>query len=100
MPSFRLFLAQGIVAVALIVAVLLAATQWAASLLGDTAALGDPLAQLLGIRIYAPWKLFAWWLAFGADRPDVFAYPGAAAALAGLGAGLIAVGGAAQRAEP
>jgi type IV secretion system protein VirD4 len=99
MPSFRLFLAQGVVAVALIFAVLLAATQWAASLLGYAAALGDPLLQLRGLKIYAPWKLFAWWLAFGADRPDVFAYPGAAAALAGLGAGLIAIGGAAWRAR-
>ena len=27
----------------------------------------------VGLKLYAPWKLFAWWLAFDAQAPDVFA---------------------------
>jgi type IV secretion system protein VirD4 len=61
-------------------------------------ALGAPLIDLLGIKLYAPWKLFAWWLAFDAQAPGVFARAGALAALGGVLSGALAIGGAARRA--
>ena len=59
------------------------ATQWAASMLGYQAALGAPLLSIAGIAIYAPWKVFAWWLTFDRQAPGVFARAGAVAALGG-----------------
>ena len=39
------------------------------------------LDRSLGMKIYAPWQLFVWWLAFDAQAPDVFARAGAACRL-------------------
>jgi type IV secretion system protein VirD4 len=49
------------------------------------------------VKVYAPWKLFGWWLAFDAQAPDVFARAGALAAFGGLMSGAVAIGGAARR---
>ena len=57
MPSFRVALAQGLIAIALVLACLIAATQWAAAMLAYQAALGAPWIDLLGCKVYAPWKL-------------------------------------------
>jgi type IV secretion system protein VirD4 len=75
------------------------ATQWAAAMLGDQAALGASWIELDGLKVYAPWKLFSWWLAFDSQAPDVFARAGAVAAVGGLLSGAIALGGAARRAS-
>src|SRR4029079_12129373 len=74
---------------------LAAATQWAAAMLGYQPALGGPLIDLLGLKLYAPWKLFTWWLAFDAQAPHVFARAGALAALGGVPSGGLAIRGAA-----
>ena len=66
---------------------------------GYQAALGAPWVDLLGLKVYAPWKLFVWWLAFDAQAPDVFARAGAVAAFGGLASGAVAIGGAAWRAS-
>ena len=52
-----------------------------------------------GINVYAPWKLFFWWLAFDRQAPEVFASAGALAAVGGLLSGAVALGGAAWRAS-
>jgi type IV secretion system protein VirD4 len=98
MLSLRISVVQGLVAIALVIACLAAATQWAAAMLGYQAALGAPWIDIVGLKVYAPWKLFVWWLAFDAQAPNVFARAGTVAALGGLGAGLVAIGGAAWRA--
>ena len=46
-----------------------AATQWAAAMLAYQPALGAPLAEAFGCALYAPWKLFGWWLAFDPGTP-------------------------------
>jgi type IV secretion system protein VirD4 len=86
------------IAIALLVSIgsLWAATQWAAAMLGYQAALGLPWLDVSGVKVYAPWKLFGWWLAFDAQAPDVFARTGALAAFGGLASGALALGGAAQ----
>src|SRR5215831_819530 len=76
-----------------------AATQWAASMLGYQPALGPHWFELLGIKIYAPWSLFEWWVAFDSQAPHVFARAGAVAALGGVASGVVALGGAARRAS-
>jgi type IV secretion system protein VirD4 len=75
------------------------ATQWAAAMLGYQPALGAPMIEFLGLKIYAPWKLFVWWLAFDAQAPDVFARAGIVAAFGGIASGVVAIGGAARRAS-
>lgn len=74
------------------------ATQWAAAMLGYQAALGSSWLELAGIKVYAPWQLLPWWLAFDHEAPDVFARAGVVAAVGGLLSGAIALGGAARRA--
>ncbi len=98
MVSARTVLVQISAGLALVIVCLWAATQWAAAMLEYQAALGAPWLNLLGIKVYAPWQLFVWWLAFDAQAPDVFARAGAVAALGGLASGAIAIGGAARRA--
>src|SRR5882672_4880053 len=99
MTSARSYAFQVSTAVVLVIASLWAATQWAAAMLGYQPALGTPWIDLLGLEIYAPWKLFVWWLAFDAQAPDVFARAGAVAAFGGIASGAVAIGGAAQRAS-
>src|SRR6185295_18419306 len=95
MPSFRFAVVQVSAAAAAALLCLTAATQWAAAMLGYQPALGAPLIDLLGVKLYVPWKLFAWWLAFDAQAPHVFARAGALAALGGVLSGALAIGGAA-----
>ncbi|HZQ01683.1 MAG TPA: type IV secretory system conjugative DNA transfer family protein, partial [Reyranella sp.] len=74
-----------------------AATQWAAAMLGHQPALGAPILDLTIFKLYAPWQLFTWWLAYDAQAPHVFARAGAFAAFGGLASGALAIGGAARR---
>ncbi|NOU05200.1 MAG: type IV secretory system conjugative DNA transfer family protein, partial [Hyphomicrobiaceae bacterium] len=75
------------------------ATQWAAAKLAYQAALGTPWVEIAGHALYAPWKVFGWWVAFDAQAPDVFARAGLVAAFAGVTPALIALTGAALRAR-
>jgi type IV secretion system protein VirD4 len=79
--SARIHALQMASAVVLTVACLWVATQCAAAMLGYQPALGTPWIDLLGLKVYAPWKLFPWWLAFDDQAPGVFARAGAVAAL-------------------
>jgi type IV secretion system protein VirD4 len=98
MIAARTVALQGIVAALLSLASLWAATQWAASMLGYQPALGPALLDLGVVKLYAPWQLFAWWLAFDTQAPGVFLPAGALAALGGVLSGALAIGGAARRA--
>jgi type IV secretion system protein VirD4 len=97
MTPARALLIQIIIAVLLTLASLWAATQCAAAMLGYQPALGSCLVDLSGIKVYAPWQLFAWWLAFDTQAPHVFLPAGAAAALGGVLSGALAIGGTAWR---
>ena len=99
MPSYRTTALQFTLAALAVLLYLWAATQWAASMLAYQAALGAPWIDLPGLKLYPPWQLFVWWLAFDAQAPDVFARAGTLAALGGLASGAVAIGGAARRAS-
>ena len=58
--SARIYALQIASALVLTIAALWAGTQWAADLLEYQAALGAPWLDLLGVKVYAPWKLFVW----------------------------------------
>ena len=78
-------------------ACLWAATEWAASRLSFQPALGPALIEIRGVKVYAPWKLFSWWIAFDAEASDVFAGAGLLAAFGGIAGAGIGLGGAAWR---
>ena len=99
MLPFRAAFAQGLIALALVTLSLVIATQWTAAMLGHQPALGAAWCELFGLKLYAPWKLFGWWLVFDSQAPDVFARAGAVAAFGGIAGGAVAVGGAARRAS-
>ena len=92
MSSFRFAAIQVLLATTAAVLCLFAATQWAAAMLAFQPALGEPALELVGVKLYAPWKLFTWWLAFDAQAPHVFARAGALAALGGVLSGALAIG--------
>jgi type IV secretion system protein VirD4 len=95
----RIYSLQIGAALLMVLSSLWAATQWAASMLGYQTSLGAAWLELSGLKIYAPWSLFWWWLAFDSQAPHVFARAGAIAALGGLASGVVALGGAARRAS-
>ena len=97
MSSSRSLALQVVTAVIITLAIVWAATQWAAAMLGHQPALGNAWLSIGGIAVYAPWKLFAWWLAFDAQAPDVFRRTGLLALAGGIAPALIAIGGAAWR---
>jgi type IV secretion system protein VirD4 len=98
--SARIYALQIASALVLTITALWAGTQWAAAMLGYQAPLGAPWLELLDVKVYAPWKLFVWWLAFDAQAPDVFVRAGAVAAFGGLASGAVAIGGTARRGQP
>jgi type IV secretion system protein VirD4 len=98
MLPLRSAIIHGLIALTLVTASLIVATQWAAAMLGSQPALGAAWCEIFGLKLYAPWKLFVWWLAFDSQAPDVFALAGAVAAFGGIAGGAVAVGGAARRA--
>ena len=99
MQPARTVVLQGTIAVVLSVTSLWAATQWAASMLAYQPALGPALVDLPIVKLYAPWQLFTWWLAFDTQAPGVFLPAGAVAALGGVLSGAFAIGGTARRAR-
>lgn len=97
MSSSRSLALQTVTAVLLTLGIVWAATQWAAAMLGHQPALGVAWFSIGGVAVYAPWKLFAWWLAFDAQVPNVFRRAGMLALAGGIAPALIAIGGAAWR---
>ncbi len=74
-----------------------AATQWTAHALGYQPRLGTTWADVAGLPVYEPWKLFEWWYWYDAYAPDVFLRGGAIAAASGLVATGVAIGMAVWR---
>ena len=94
MHSIRSSVLQACLALLIVTTTLFVATQWAAAMLGNQPALGDPWLHVLGLNVYAPWKLFVWWLAFDSQTPDVFVRAAAVTAFGGLASGAVSIVGA------
>lgn len=84
MTPTKLLIGQLIVVLAIILAGIWSATQWAAAALSYQPELGAPWADLAGWPVYAPWSLFIWWFHFDAYAPQIFDEAGAIAAASGL----------------
>lgn len=84
MTPTKLLVGQLIVVLAIILAGIWSATQWAAAALSYQPELGAPWGDLAGWPVYAPWSLFIWWFHFDAYAPHIFDEAGAIAAASGL----------------
>ena len=84
MTPTKLLIGQILVVLAIVIAGVWAATQWAASMLAYQPQLGPAWFVVGGTPVYHPWSLFAWWYHFDAYAPIVFDKAGALAAASGL----------------
>ncbi|MCW6531306.1 conjugal transfer protein TraG [Sphingomonas sp. MMSM20] len=84
MTPTKLLIGQILVVLAIIVASIWTATQWAAASLAYQPELGPPWFTLFGTPVYHPWSIFPWWFAFDAYAPVIFDKAGAIAAAGGF----------------
>lgn len=75
------------------------AAQWTAAALDYSPRLGSPWFTLFEVRIYPPWRFFAWWYAYNAYAPEVFNRAGLIAAGGGFAGLVVAIAGAVLRAR-
>ena len=93
MTPTKLLIGQILVVLAIIVASIWTATQWAAASLAYQPELGAPWIVISGYPVYAPWSLFPWWFSFDAYAPLIFDKAGAIAATGGfIGCGAAVAG--------
>nr|WP_218036578.1 conjugal transfer protein TraG [Sphingobium sp. EM0848] len=79
-----MLIGQILIVLAIVLAGLWAATQWAAAMLAYQSQLGPAWFMLGDIPVYRPWSLFPWWYHFDAYAPIVFDKAGALAAASGF----------------
>ena len=84
MTPTKLLIGQILVVLAIVIAGVWFATQWAAAALAYQAELGAPWLIVGGLPVYRPWALFVWWYHFDAYAPHVFDTAGEIAAASGL----------------
>lgn len=65
MSLLRFAFVQVLLATTAVIPRLFAGAQSVAAMLAFQPALSDPAVDVLSIKLYAPCKLSAWWLAFG-----------------------------------
>lgn len=84
MTPTKLLIGQILVVLAIILASIWAATQWAAGALAHQPQLGGPWFTAFGHPVYRPWSIFRWWYSFDAYAPVIFDKAGTIAAAGGL----------------
>ena len=84
MTPTKLLIGQIFIVLAIVLAGVWAATQWAAAMLAYQPQLGPSWFMLGHIPVYRPWSLFPWWYHFDAYAPVVFDKAGALAAASGF----------------
>ncbi|KER36123.1 conjugal transfer protein TraG [Sphingobium indicum] len=84
MTPTKLLIGQILVVLAIILASIWVATQWAAAELAYQTELGSPWFVAFGRPIYHPWSIFPWWFSFDAYAPIIFDEAGAIAAAGGF----------------
>ncbi len=99
MTPTKLLIGQILIVVAIVIAGVWAATQWAAAELGYQPQLGAPATVLFGTPVYQPWKLFEWWYAYEAYAPHIFGRAGMLAGASGFMGCAAAVVGSLWRAR-
>lgn len=99
MTPTKLLIGQALVVFAIVIAGVWFATEWCAAELEFQSQLGSPWFVLLGLPVYRPWQLFAWWFWYDAYAPAVFNKAGAIAASSGLAGCAVAIVGSLWRAR-
>jgi len=99
MTPTKLLVGQILVVFAIVILGVWAATQWAASMLGYQAQLGEPWALLFGVPVYRPWQIFPWWYHYEAYAPQVFDKAGMLAGASGFVGCASAIAGSLWRAR-
>jgi len=84
MTPTKLLIGQIIAVLAIVMAGIWFATQWAAEALAYQPELGAPWFHAFGRPIYHPWALFGWWFHYDAYAPRVFDEAGSIAAASGF----------------
>jgi type IV secretion system protein VirD4 len=80
----KLLIGQILVVLAIVIAGVWAATQWAAAMLGYQPQLGPAWFMLFHTPVYRPWAIFPWWYHYDAYAPHVFDRAGALAGASGF----------------
>ena len=87
-PATKILWGQIVIVTSVALLFVWAATQWVAFRLGFQPQLGEPMTEILGLPVYAPWNVFVWWYWYDAYAPRVFME---GAIVAGTG-GIAAIG--------
>ncbi|MBU6297373.1 MAG: hypothetical protein KJS68_03930 [Alphaproteobacteria bacterium] len=99
MTPTKLLIGQILIVFVVVIAGVWFATEWCAYELGFQAQLGPCWFMALGMPLYRPWQLFAWWYWYDGYAPDIFNEAGAIAASSGLLGCLAAIIGSLWRAR-
>jgi type IV secretion system protein VirD4 len=100
MSATKIFWGQIVVALAIVLITMWAATQWVAWKLGYQPQLGLPWFELIsGIPVYLPPSFFWWWYAYDAYAPQVFVEGAYIAASGGIISVAAAIGMSVWRAR-
>ncbi|MGK7755170.1 conjugal transfer protein TraG [Roseovarius sp. C03] len=87
-PATKILWGQIVIVTSVALLFVWAATQWVAFRLGFQAQLGEPMTEVFGLPVYAPWNVFVWWYWYDAYAPRIFME---GAIIAGAG-GIAAIG--------
>jgi type IV secretion system protein VirD4 len=99
MTPTKLLIGQILSVLAIMIAGVWAATQWAAAMLAYQPQLGLPWLWIEDLPVYRPWSIFPWWFQYGAYAPEVFGKAGALAGASGFLGCAAAVAGSLWRAR-
>ena len=99
MTPTKLLIGQIVVVLAIVIAGVWFATEWAAYRLAWQPELGGPLLLVGHWPIYRPWSIFPWWYHFDAYAPHIFDRAGAIAGASGFAGCGAAVSGSLWRAR-
>jgi len=99
MTPTKLLIGQILIVLAITLAGVWTATQWAAAMLGHQPALGSAWFSIFGMPVYRPWQLFAWWYHYEAYAPAVFDRAGLLAGASGFVGCAAAIAGSLWRAR-
>jgi type IV secretion system protein VirD4 len=95
----RIYVGQVVLILGIVIAATWSATQWVASSLSHQVELGQMWFTIYGYHIYAPWRLFEWWLVYDAYAPDVFVRSGMIVASGAVSGAMFALVNAVWRAR-
>ena len=99
MTPTKVLFGQSLLVLAIALAGIWGATQWAAFLLGNQPRLGTPWFVIAHYPVFEPFAFFFWWYWFDAYAPDVFAEASAFAACGGIAGVALAITGSIWRAR-